>query len=436
MKNQVRRPPRLIMSPNRQYICLLWPSESRYEILHVPSLLMGSSSGFPAPVDFGSGVMGFAWIQNESFAILHSGDAIKETRSKSGRFDFRSSMSKNMKSMKSKVSNLNPKSDAMNTNTHDTNVKVGSNGHVHLKHLIESKENSSYKRNSSQAAATPKILGELKVRGGNPTKVFGGPLLCVACTPKHTDDREEGSAFFYSKRTSGAVDGAEAYTTVGPSFPHPDLVEWNVNGDLCCICVGTRIGVYAFTPPEFKLLASTLLAPNEIDGKILSAKFIHGALYVASRGSVQCMFLNNTNAERIFSIDSYVLSSYETPMFPKCTISRADNNYLRSFAPMPLPLSLDQPSVLNVFAGSLLLSTCTGLQAVSLDQPIIRIGILLAANQASRAEPWFGAVNVRHHELLARFLERKGYPLYAIGLAGELHENFRNIYDFFFLVKT
>ena len=73
--NPIRLPPRLLVSPSRNYLCLFWHGESMYEILHIPSLLkyQKDSGQYPPPVEFGFEVVAFAWVNdNDTYAILHS----------------------------------------------------------------------------------------------------------------------------------------------------------------------------------------------------------------------------------------------------------------------------------------------------------------------------------------------------------------------------
>ena len=73
--NSIRLPPRLLLSPSQEFLCLFWHDESRYEILHVPSMLQLRKKGhhnYPPPVDFGMNVTSFAWVgMDDAFAILH-----------------------------------------------------------------------------------------------------------------------------------------------------------------------------------------------------------------------------------------------------------------------------------------------------------------------------------------------------------------------------
>jgi hypothetical protein len=53
-----------------------------------------------------------------------------------------------------------------------------------------------------------------------------------------------------------------------------------------------------------------------------------------------------------------------------------------------------------------------------LNHPLLRIGILLAANQETKAVAWLDAVPEKDHEAMAVFLERRGFPELGLGLSG------------------
>lgn len=65
-----------------------------------------------------------------------------------------------------------------------------------------------------------------------------------------------------------------------------------------------------------------------------------------------------------------------------------------------------------------MVSTVSGIQAVALGFPLLRIGSLIAAGHPQRAEVWFDAVPEDDHEALAAFIERRGAPDLALQLAG------------------
>ena len=81
-------------------------------------------------------------------------------------------------------------------------------------------------------------------------------------------------------------------------------------------------------------------------------------------------------------------------------------------------MALNHPSILSYHGSYLLLSTASGVRAVPLSHPLIRIGILIAAGQTEAASRWFDTVPRRHHEKLASFLERRGAPDLAVTLPG------------------
>lgn len=88
--------------------------------------------------------------------------------------------------------------------------------------------------------------------------------------------------------------------------------------------------------------------------------------------------------------------------------------------PTPLTMSLNCPNVLNYYHGSLLISTSTGVYAISLDHPLLRIGILLSSNQTTRASPWFQVIHPMYYEALANFLQRRGHPQLSLQLSNHL----------------
>jgi hypothetical protein len=103
-KRPFRNPPSFLSSPSRIYVCLLWTSEFRYEILHVPTILhrvgqkLGSGSignvdsGVSAArnpvVASGIGVIDFAWIGDDDvFGILYAEDAMEQASFLIPKFD-------------------------------------------------------------------------------------------------------------------------------------------------------------------------------------------------------------------------------------------------------------------------------------------------------------------------------------------------------------
>jgi len=110
-----------------------------------------------------------------------------------------------------------------------------------------------------------------------------------------------------------------------------------------------------------------------------------------------------------------VLSSFTSPDAP---LQNFGGSKVISFSPPVKFMSLDCPDIVDIFAGSLLVSTSSGIQAVSLDHPILRIGILLSAGQLEKAKLWTCAVPIERHDLLSDFVERLGYPEVCVQLEG------------------
>jgi hypothetical protein len=76
-KKPFRLAPRFLTSPSGMYLAIIWPSEFRYEILHISSLLqkVGTRSSKSAPrnpvVASGTGMGGFAWLgDDDSYAVI------------------------------------------------------------------------------------------------------------------------------------------------------------------------------------------------------------------------------------------------------------------------------------------------------------------------------------------------------------------------------
>jgi len=188
----------------------------------------------------------------------------------------------------------------------------------------------------------------------------------------------------------------------GPTIPLPDVVGWNDDGSLCCICLGARIYVYTVDPPHFTL-ASTTRLENEDGSRALSAKFLHNVLYVGSRNSVQCILLSNGGYT-----DNYTVVGRPA----------ADDPGTCPLSPRPAPLALCSPTILGLYHGSLLVSAASGVQSVRLDHPILRMGALYAAGHPARAFRWTETFGACLHDDLARFIERRGYPAEACKLPG------------------
>ena len=79
-----RLAPSFFPSPSGLYVCLYWPFEFRYEILHVPSVLQKvgqRGTGGPGRnpcVASGSGIIGFAWLGDEDdYAVIHADDLME-----------------------------------------------------------------------------------------------------------------------------------------------------------------------------------------------------------------------------------------------------------------------------------------------------------------------------------------------------------------------
>ena len=249
----------------------------------------------------------------------------------------------------------------------------------------------------------------------------------------------DGMAYFYSARipsniisssssTSESIKTIQAssYASIGPSIPYPDYVVWSDDGKYCCVVIGARIVIYQSNPPSFSYLGSTLLSSSSSssDNAIIeSAKFIHGVLYCTSRTTVQCIFLGASSD----SFDTFVLASNDLPLLVSSHYSRSfptnptsSLSYYSTFAPTPLTMSLNCPNILTYYHGSLLVSTCIGIYAISLDHPLLRIGTLLSSNQPTRATTWFQVVHPMYYEALANFLQRRGYPQLCLKLSNHL----------------
>ena len=270
----------------------------------------------------------------------------------------------------------------------------------------------------SVAAATATTLGDLVLRGGArhpPTALFGGPVLCVASLSYDREGRPDGTAYLYARKegTEASDMRAASYSTVGPSLPYPDLAVWDDAGRTCAMVTGDRIAVYQVQNSSFSLVgtAPVLSAVRSDQGSIVveSLKFIQGVLYVTTQNSLQIVFLGGP-------LDSYLLAGPDVPTTSASAASQQSMS--KSFRPTPIPMALNHPSILSYHGSYLLLSTASGVRAVPLSHPLIRIGILIAAGQTEAASRWFDTVPRRHHEKLASFLERRGAPDLAVTLPG------------------
>ena len=265
-------------------------------------------------------------------------------------------------------------------------------------------------------SATASNLGQLTLRSGNrnpPTILFGGPVLCVG---SKLDESDEGLAYFYTKKKGDDEESASVYVSSGPAFPCPDFVEWDIDGLLCAVVIQNKVSVYLSDEPNFVMLGTvTLGSGSDIDVEIISCRFIHGVLYCSTRSSVQCIFLGDLDGG-ICHLDSYVLASSEVPLLPSRTIT---TDY-KSLSPPTIPMPLIHPQVLGYQNGSLILSTVSGIVALPLGFPLLRIGSLISAgsDHFAKAEKWFDAVPNSDHESLANFLERRGVPDLALQLPG------------------
>ena len=267
---------------------------------------------------------------------------------------------------------------------------------------------------SPDAPGTQSSLGQLTLRSGNrnpPTVLFGGPVLCVA---SKLDEHDEGLAYFYTRRKGQDDTRASVYVSSGPAFPCPDLIAWDDEGRLCAVVIQSRVAVYLSEEPEFILLGTTRLgSSSDADVQVVSIRFIHGVLYCTTRSSVQCVFLGDLEGG-ICHLDTFTLVSSDVPVIPQTSLVTEYN----SLTPPTIPMPLNHPTILGYQNGSLMLSTVTGLQAIPLNHPLLRIGTLIGAGHHSRAERWFDAVPEQDHEALATFLDRRGVPEMALQLTG------------------
>lgn len=285
---------------------------------------------------------------------------------------------------------------------------------VELRQLV-ALEPSALDMSASIPAATSNGLGELQIRGGGgsrnpPVALFGGPVLCV-CT--RNAENADGQAYFYTRKPSDPDNVAPLYTTSGPALPFPDIVAWDDDGKVCAIVTGNRVAVYRSDSPEFCLLGIVLISgPTDPDAAVTSAKFLHGVLFCSTWNSMHCIFLGDIDGG-VCHLDSFVLASTDVPAIPQ---SRSDADPY-PFQPPTTSLPLVQPIVIGTQGGSLLVSTISGVYAVPLTHPILRIGILLGAGHLERAVRWLDA-EVEDAESVAAFMERRGYPELGIQVPG------------------
>jgi hypothetical protein len=263
---------------------------------------------------------------------------------------------------------------------------------------------------------TASNLGTMTLRSGNrnpPTVVFGGPILCVG---SKLDESDEGLAYFYTKKKGEDEESASVYVSSGPAFPCPDLVSWDDDGRFCAVVVQDRVAIYLSDEPNFDVLGTVRVgSAGEISPEIVSCRWIHGVLYCTTRSSVQCVFLGDLDGG-VCHLDSFTLASSAVSSMPSKTIA---TDY-KSLFPPTIPMPLVHPEVLGYQNGSLMISTVSGIVALPLGFPLLRIGSLIAAgpDHLSKAEKWLDAVPNCDHEVLATFLERRGAPKLALFLPG------------------
>jgi len=297
-------------------------------------------------------------------------------------------------------------------------ASVKSDGMAHLERKFPWVELRSLVDSSGAETDGNKItaigLGELSLRSGNrnpPTVLFGGPVLCVA---SKTDENDEGLAYFYTKKKGSTEDAATEYVSSGPAFPCPDLVVWDEEGKLCAVVVQATVSIYLSDEPAFTVLGTVKLGTSsEVDVQVISAIFLHGALFVTTRGAVQVIFLGDLEGG-VCLVDMYTVASSEVFSLP----SKSFVSEFKSFSPPTIPMALNYPMALGYQNGSLIISTVSGIQAVSLASPLLRIGTLLGAGHQQRAFKWFEAIPESDHDCLVTFLERRGVPEAALALDG------------------
>ena len=418
-KRTIRLPPRFLPSPSGKFLCLHWSDEKRYTILHINSSLNKKSPDSNAPaVATGTNVLDIAWVGDEDiFALLHpplesreevpqaspsAGDgmisgsmSVGSAAVKNFRKNFKIGRDKTDKTLVSHVSTMSLDDNSAfsgKTNSADRFLP-----RVELKVLVGVTANAA--ELGSIAAATARSIGDITLRGGNrhvPTGLFSGPNLCVASKDNGPDG---GAAHFYTLKQGVDEKVASSFVQAGPTLPCPDVVQWDEEGILCALVVQGLVVVYLSRDGEFVLLGNVQLgAPRECNATVTGLKFVHGVLYCTTRTTVQCIILGDLSTDGICYLDTFVLASADGPsMGPKS-----------SMTPPTIPMTLNHPVVLGYQSGSLLVSTVTGLLALSIDHPLLRISTLISAGQHARAQRWFGAIPEMDHEALAYFLDRRG----------------------------
>ena len=419
-KRSVRLPPRFLPSPSGNFLCLYWPDEMHYEILHLTSILRKNEGVYAAAVATGNDILSFAWVGDEDvFALLHPpaerkgdplGPVVEGLHFSSGQ----SVGSTGIKAFRKPFLRKTGGMDKTVASAPALKVEIKNDGSrfmptVELKHLLASVIDST-QYGGSIAAATALGLGGITLRGGNrnpPTSLFGGPVLCVAS--KGTKANDAGAAYFYTRKMNTEDTKASGYVSSGPTLPYPDFVEWDDDGRLCAVVVHEIVAVYLSKEPEFTLLGNVHLgAPTERDVTVTGVKFVHGVLYCTTKTSVQCVFMGNVD-EGICHLDSFVLASADGPSLLQESFS---------LTPQTIPMTLNHPVVLGYQSGSLLVSTVNGVFAIPLNHPLLRIGSLMAAGMQPKAQLWFESIPESSHESLATFLDRRGAPNLAVLLPG------------------
>ncbi|KAI2491925.1 hypothetical protein MHU86_22634 [Fragilaria crotonensis] len=416
-KRTVRLPPRFYTSPSGKFVSLYWPDEKRYEILHIASSLNKRSPDSYAPaVAKGTDVLDIAWVgDDDAFALLlpplesrddgslpssgasdgplSSSMSVGSAAVKTFRKNFKIGRDKTDRTVASQFSTMSM--DDGNFSTKNSASRFLPRVELHI--LVGVTANAA--ELGSIAAATARSIGEITLRGGNrlvPTDLFSGPNLCVASKDNGPDG---GAAHFYTLKPGVAEMAASNFVQAGPTLPCPDFVQWDDEGILCALVVQGLVAIYLSRDSEFVLLGNVELgAPREKNVTVTGLKFVHGVLYCTTRTTVQCVVLGDLSTDCICNLDTFILASADGPTIgPKWTIT-----------PPTTPMTLNHPAVLGYQSGSLLVSTVTGLLAIRMDHPLLRISTLLAAGQTARAQRWFDAIPETDHEALAYFLDRRG----------------------------
>ena len=418
-KRSVRLPPRFYTSPSGKFLCLYWSDEKRYEILHIASSLNKRSPDSYAPaVAKGTDVLDIAWVGDDDvFALLlpplesrdegvlpslggapdgpmSSSMSVGSAAVKTFRKNFKIGRGdKTDRTVASAVSSYSMDEASFSTKNSASRFLP----RVELNVLVGITANAS--ELGSIAAATARSIGEITLRGGNrlvATDLFSGPNLCVASKDNGPDG---GAAHFYTLKPGMAEMAASNFVQAGPTLPCPDFVQWDEEGILCALVVQGLVAIYLSRDSEFVLLGNVELgAPREKNVSVTGLKFVHGVLYCTTRTTVQCVILGDLSTDCICHLDTFVLASADGPtMGPTWSIT-----------PPTTPMTLNHPAVLGYQSGSLLVSTVTGLLAIRIDHPLLRISTLIAAGQMARAERWFDAIPEADHESLAYFLDRRG----------------------------